>query len=117
MTVRAPDFTIGQNDLLEPIFHDLIDSLDQPIDLTTAVNLEFHMVNVNTHVVKIASGTAVTIPSDDNNRIQYNWQSGDTDTPGLYFGEWQFEKGGKVETVPNGPIEDKILIEITPEIA
>lgn len=70
-----------------------------PIDLTTAIAV--------TAVLRPVSGgtpirRAATIESAANGSVSFQWQTGDTDTPGAYFHEWEITwPGNRPQTVPH----------------
>lgn len=57
----------------------------------------------------------VSVTDASNGKVKYEWQSGDTDTPGIFYAEWEVELGsGGKETFPN---TDHIVIRVHEEIA
>jgi hypothetical protein len=51
-------------------------------------------------VIKI--NEAMTITDADNGVVQYDWQTGDTDTVGIYYVEFQVTySDSSIETFPN----------------
>jgi hypothetical protein len=58
------------------------------------------MKAIGASTLKIDAGVTVTDP--ENGAIQYDWASGDTDTPGTYYAEFQVTyTDGSVESFPN----------------
>lgn len=88
-------FTTKSGDTSPSLRYDLIPD-DQTIEGAT---VRFQMRRRNGPVVIDAPGTIVSaLPPV----VQYNWQPGDTDTPGLYDAEFRVEyMDGAVETYPN----------------
>jgi len=46
--------------------------------------------------------------------VTYDWQAGDTDTPGEYVVEWHVTASGKRWTVPSA---DPVTLTIRPQLA
>jgi hypothetical protein len=75
--------------------------------LTDAV-VTFNMRDAEGNVV-IDHGD-VAIDDEDAGEVHYAWQTGDTDVPGEYYGEFQARYGTEQETFPNDRIGFRILI-------
>tara|TARA_R110000851_G_scaffold315760_1_gene478422 strand:+ start:1396 stop:1716 length:321 start_codon:yes stop_codon:yes gene_type:complete len=91
-------FTIKQNDTSPSLGATLKDAQLTPVSLVGAT-VKLHMNSLD-GVAKI--NQTVTITDAENGVIQYDWQSGDTDTVGVYYAEFQVTfSGGFVETFPN----------------
>ena len=91
-------FTIKQNDTSPSLRASLTDSNLAPIILTGST-VKVHMKSL-TGVVKLDS--PMTITDAVNGVVQYNWVTGDTDTVGTYYVEFQVTySDGSVETFPN----------------
>lgn len=87
--------------------------LPSPISLAGAT-VVFSMRLRGLTVPKIARAAAV-IEDAANGVVRYDWQAGDTDTPGLYEAEFEVTYAdGAVETFPNS---DWIIIRIEGDIA
>lgn len=91
------DFTIKKSDRLPA----LVDTLREPngsvADLTGAT-VRFIMRGPTTK-----SGNGSIVGAATLGQARYDWASGDTDTPGLYIGEWEVTySGSRKETYPNG---------------
>lgn len=79
--------SIKKGDLL-PIFRaTLRDPSGQPAALAGATSVLFSMRNSETGAVKV-SRRAATIVNTSTGEVSYSWQSGDTDTVGLFDIEW-----------------------------
>jgi len=106
-------FKIKQGDLrpylkAQLVRLDLDGEVDEPQDLTGAT-VVFTMKNKVTNEVKIQeAGATVLTPLDG--MVQYEWQDGDTDTPGNYRGEFEATFGAEPETFPNGKLGFDIKI-------
>ena len=93
------DFTIKQGDRLPILTATLLDQDDSVINLTgvTGVNFKFRLKGSTSVTTRPASITDAAL-----GQVEYTWQTGDTDTPGLIFAEWQIDYGsGQFMTVPN----------------
>lgn len=101
------DFTIKRNDTKPDLQVTLKGADGVAINLTGAT-VEFHMKLPNAAALKVeAAATVVTAASGI---VKYVWQSGDTDTCGLYDGEFEITFGdGTKLTCPN-PDHLKILV-------
>lgn len=95
----AVDFYIKEGDTAPPIVAILKDAEEDVVVLTGAT-VRFIMNDKlsGTNVVD-AAGTVV---DSDNGVVAYEWQTGDTDTPGVYNGEFEVSwPDGTYETFPN----------------
>jgi hypothetical protein len=91
-------FTIKQNDTSPSIQVTLEDSASVAIPLVGA-SVKLHMKSLD-GVIKI--NEAMTIADADNGVVQYDWQTGDTDTVGIYYIEFQVTySDSSIETFPN----------------
>lgn len=104
-------FIIKKNDTAPSLQRTLTDS-DGAIDLTGAT-VRFHMAATVGGTAKVdAEATIVTAASGI---VKYDWASGDTDTTGSYYGEFEITySDGSSETVPNPGF---ITINITADLA
>jgi hypothetical protein len=91
-------FSIKQNDTSPSLQATLKDAALDPINLTGA-SVRLHMKSVD-GTLKIDE--AITIVTPLQGIIQYDWQSGDTDTVGTYYVEFEVTySDNSVETFPN----------------
>jgi len=91
-------FSIKQNDTSPSLQATLKDAALTAINLTGAT-VRFHMKSVD-GTVKVDE--VMTIVSEDNGIVQYDWVSGDTDTVGTYYVEFEVTYAdASVETFPN----------------
>lgn len=112
---QTPNFSIGENDRLPPLVVTLLDGDGNIVDLTAATSVAFHMVTEDRATTKVNAAATINSPATDG-EVQYDWVSADTDTPGLYLGEWEVTfTSGKKETFPNRRF--KYLIEVVEELA
>lgn len=107
-------FTIVQGDTAPPISSRLTDA-GEPVDLSDASNIYFHMEDKFKRVVVTDDITGrVNIVTESSGDIEYAWKSGDTDTIGTYSAEWEvLYDDGTIETFPS---DGKISVEITEAI-
>ena len=105
-------FKIKQNDTSPLMVATLKDAAGNAIDLTAAT-VRFHMKRISSTTVKVDG--AATVLDDDAGRVRYAWQTGDTDTPGTFQGEFEVVYNtGEIETFPN---DGFLAIEIIDDIA
>lgn len=107
-------FQIIQNDTSPPIQSRLTDN-GEPIDLSTASNITFHMEDKFARTVVDADLTGrVSIIDEVSGKVEYVWKDGVTSDTGKYTAEWQvlYDDGG-IETFPTG---NTLTVEILEEI-
>jgi acyl-coenzyme A thioesterase PaaI-like protein len=93
------DFSIKAHDLLPVVQATLTHADGSPLDLTLSTNVRFIMRS-QTGTVKVAADAEVVIPGSSG-VVRYDWEVGDTDTPGAYQAEWEITwQSGKKQTVP-----------------
>lgn len=91
-------FSIKQNDTSPSLQATLKDASLNPIDLTGATVM-FHMKSVD-GTIKV--DRQMTVTNAAGGVVQYDWQSGDTDTVGTYYVEFEVTYAdSSVETFPN----------------
>jgi hypothetical protein len=91
-------FNIKQNDTSPSLQATLKDAQLQPVKLTGGT-VKLHMKSLE-GVVKV--NQVMTITDEFNGVVQYDWQSGDTDTVGAYYIEFQVTyQDASIETFPN----------------
>lgn len=84
-----------------------------PIDLTTAVSAVFRMRKADATTLLINLPASIVSPPTAG-KLEYAWNSGDTDTVGDYYVEWEVNYGaGNVKTYPSA---DYNLITIVPKL-
>lgn len=98
-------FEIKQGDTRPRYEAQLLDNVGEPeeapIDLTTATNVKFFMRLKTDKTIKVDAGD-VDITDDATGMVSYEWQTGDTDTVGVYEAEFVITwSDGGIETVPN----------------
>jgi hypothetical protein len=92
-------FFIKQNDTSPSLVATLKDFEDDAINLTDA-NVRFHMKSIDGTLKIDAPMTIVSTPT--LGLIRYDWQTGDTDTVGTYYVEFEVTYADNtVETFPN----------------
>jgi hypothetical protein len=94
-----PDFFIKQNDT-SPVFQATLKGpTGSSENLTGVQSITFKMAN---SVQQVKLSQAVTVDDAANGIVSYAWQTGDTDTSGTFFAEFEVIKAdGKRETFPN----------------
>ena len=91
-------FFIKQNDTSPALKATLKDGLDVAVDLSSS-SVRFHMKALD-GTVKVDA--AMTITSASGGVVQYDWQTGDTDTVGSYSVEFEVTySDNTIETFPN----------------
>jgi len=97
---------IKQNDRRPPASQTLKRG-DTVVDLTEATGVTFKMREQGRKELKV--NTAGMLISNDG-EVRYNWQSGDTDTPGMFEVEWEvIWNDGTTETFPTLGYEPCII--------
>ena len=92
-------FNITQNDTSPTLSVVIADSDGTAIDLTGA-SVQFKMRAVNSSTLKVNASASITHAS--NGAVSYTFSSSNTDTSGLFQGEFQVTfSGGAIETFPN----------------
>ncbi len=112
------DFTIKRNDLLPVLEAILKDANNEPVDLTDATGVVFHMREEEGEALKI-DGVAGTFGANRaTGKVIYAWVSNgtkDTDTSGLFLGEFEVTwTGGKIQTFPS---KGYITVEIVDDLS
>ena len=91
-------FYIKQNDTSPSMLANLQDADGNAINLTGA-NVQVHIKNVD-GTLKV--DRPAIIPDPIIGRVRVNWQTGDTDTVGTYYVEFEATyNDGAIETFPN----------------
>ena len=91
-------FNIKQNDTSPALSVVVADSSGTAINITGA-SVIFKMRAVNSSSLKVNSSATITNAS---NGVSYTFSASDTDTAGLFQGEFQVTfSGGAIETFPN----------------
>lgn len=104
-------FYLKQNDTAPSIRATLKDGSGNAIDLSNTT-VRFHMKDLS-GTIKIDASAQVITPATSG-IVQYAWQSGDTDTAGSYYAE--FEVTYSDNTVESFPNDGNIGILITKEL-
>jgi len=111
MTIDA--FYIKKNDL-QPYYYAQIKDADGDVVAITGATICCTMKNARTGALKInRQTTGITISDATNGKFQYAWQTGDTNSVGKYYIEFEInpESGGKF-TLPAKPA-DKAEVHVT----
>lgn len=106
--MAANKFNIKQNDTLPKLGAILQDEDKEPVDITGAT-VRFHMSPYNKDEVLIDEEAEIIDATEG--KVAYQWQTGDTETPGRYRGEFEinFLSNGK-QTHPNCGKDIEIII-------
>ena len=80
------------------------------VDLSLASSVVFIMRLKDKREIKVQS--AGVIVGATTGEVEYRWLQGDTDTPGIYFAEWEVTWGdGTTETFPSIGYEIILIME------
>ena len=111
--MASPTFDIKQNDTAPKLEAFLQDDKGRPVNLTGASTV-FHMRLASDLSAKITSGS-VTVESATKGHVSFTWTASNTDTAGIYQGEFQVTfVSGAIQTFPNN---DYIKVNITDDVA
>lgn len=103
---------VKQNDRAPEVAIQVTDGAGNPVDVTTATAIRFHMKNRWTGVVKVNAEAGIV--NGLTGDIKYVWAAADLNTPGYYVAEFQITfPGGQTLTVPNA---ENIEITVLPDI-
>jgi len=95
-------FIIKQGDTAPAIKAQLLDSDEQPVDLTAVQDVRYFMRDRDQVIVNETMSGGVSVIDAQNGRVQYSWSDGDTDSPGQKISEFTVTyQSGKEETLPN----------------
>ena len=81
----------------------------QPVNLT-GLSVSFTMVNAATNATKVSAASA-TIVTAASGTVNYDFQSADVDTPGVYWGTFTVTQSGETDAFPVAQKGLKILID------
>lgn len=108
-------FQIRENDTDDTIQDTLQDEEGNAVDISGGT-VKFFMED-GEGTVKVNSSASFTTDGTDG-KVQYEWSSGDTDTPGWYKGTWEVTYGDSdIETFPTSDEKQYILVRVEPETA
>lgn len=99
-------FMLRKGDRLPVLSATLLNSSGSAINLSGG-SVEFHMRLVDGSTLKV--NAAATIVSATAGTVSYSWGATDTNSTGLYFGEFEVTLAGLERTVPT---PDFIMIRI-----
>lgn len=105
-------FVIKKSDRAPAITATLGDSSGVVVDLT-GTSVKFIMTLAGAAVPKV--NAAATIVSATGGQVSYSWGASDTDTAGLYRGEWEVTFAGGVKQT--FPPDDFVYVLIEPDLA
>jgi hypothetical protein len=111
----AVDHTIKQGDRVPELTATLTDAAGAPVNLTGNVGVVFRLTSVDSLTGTPKVNASAVVDSPTLATVHYAWAGTDTDTPGLYFGEFQLTWGdGRTTTFPN---DGNLLIKIVAQLA
>lgn len=101
---------IKKNDLQPYYYGQVKDASGAVVDITGAT-VRVTMKNASTGTLKIDRGTTgITVTDAANGKFQYAWQSGDTNTVGTYYIEFEVSPVGTGKfTVPANELATVIV--------
>lgn len=103
--------TMKQGDTYPPVEITVQDPDGNPLALPTGTTVRFHMGTLRAGASFLGAGQVLDAA---NGRILYQWQEGDTNTPGGFLAEFQLTlPDGRILTVPNN---DWIEVEIVKQL-
>ena len=106
------DFTFKQGDLEPSLAVSLVGATGFPVDVSAATDVRFRMGNTLTRVELFSR--IVTIEDPVTGQLVYDWQAGDTDVPGVYYGEFVVNWAlGRPQTYPESGY---LVIAIEPKL-
>lgn len=106
---------MARNDLLPALSITCTYADGTPVDLSTATSPKFHMRNTGDASATAKVNATATVSDGAAGELTYTWNSGDTDTAGIYAAEFEVQIGGRRLTFPNGLQIMKVVIR--PDIA
>lgn len=105
-------FVIKRNDLGPDLGITIEAPAGTAVDLT-GTTVRFHMKLPGASSAKVDA--AANIDSATDGEVSYTWQSGDTDTAGLYLAEFEVTFAGSV--VRTFPVDDYLYVNVLPDLA
>ena len=104
-------FRIKKDDTLPYLAIQIKDSAGAAYNLTNC-SVEFHMSSTIGGATKVNAAAVVTLAASGH--VEYRWAVGDTDTVGLYYGEFQVTTpGGAIFTVP---VKNNLTIDVIQDL-
>jgi hypothetical protein len=108
------DLWVKQGDTAPPVVRTLKDFDENPVNLTDA-DVVFNMRRIHGDQEPVIEAGVVDIDGDPTSGVvTYEWQPGDTDEAGGFYGEFEVTfDDGSVETFPNdGYVRIAIVAEL-----
>ncbi len=109
---RDLEFRLSKGATLPAVVIQVLDQ-GESVDLTGGTAL-FSMVD-DSDVAKI-TGAAAVITDELNGIVSYSWATGDTDTEGKFFGQFQVTVGGSLYLLPDNE-EERLIIRVSAALA
>jgi hypothetical protein len=110
---RRRKLTLKRHDTAPAAQIALEDASRNPVDLTEAASVDFHMKLQNGTDLKVRRAAIVQSPATDG-VVVHNWLAGDTDTAGLFNVE--IEVTWNDGTVQTFPADNYITVEIVADL-
>lgn len=104
--------TIMQGETYPPFMATLTDDTGAAVNLTGAT-VKLRMANAS-NGINVINDAAVTVTDEAAGTVEYDWQAGDVDTPGLYFATVWVTTDDGLTPYPNNSY---IVVEILPALA
>ena len=101
-------FYLKRHDLLPTLRVTPKDGAGATVVIADGATVVFSMGPADSDDVKVNRATAVA----SGGNLIYTWATGDTDTAGTFWGEFEWSNSGKPETFPNNAV-DELVIQIT----
>jgi BppU N-terminal domain len=94
------DFQIKRGDLLPTLVITLLDANGATVDLTSASGAKLAIRIIGSTTPLVYADMVIDNQIASKGQVHYDWQEGDTDTPGEYQAEVVVNWGGKEQTFP-----------------
>jgi hypothetical protein len=78
------------------------------VNLSGASGVTFRMREQSSSTLKVEASATILNPTEGY--VEYTWVTGDTDTPGVYYVEWEvLWADGGIETFPTVPTDVAVI--------
>lgn len=113
-TAQDFDFQIGRGDTLFPFDAVLRDANGDPIDLSLATRVDFHLGRRRGQgeaLAALAVDAEAQVLDAPAGLVRYAWQDGDTDVAGRFLADWMVTFPSGRLTVPNGQKQVVLIVD------